>query len=191
MIGFTRKMLGPMLLGLAICAACFSTSTVQAKEIQKIGAILPLSGNLSEMGAAFSGAVQLAIDEINLSYVTNGVDREIELIVHDSGSDFITALAKLETLNDEGVQFVIGPAGSEASFICSEYATNNNMLLLSGSSTAVGASIEGDNLMRFVYNDKFQGQAVADLMYNDGIRHIAILAQTDIYGKGLMDAITS
>ena len=188
---FTQKLFWILFLVFAVSSSSFLPSTAQGQEIQKIGAILPLSGNLSEMGAAFSAATQMAVDEINQAYTDNGVNHEIELLIHDSASEFITAQIKLETLKDEGVQFVIGPAGSEACFYCSDYANDNNMLLLSGSSTAVGASIAGDNLMRFVYNDEFQGQALADRMYDDGIRHIVILAQTDIYGQGLIDAITS
>jgi branched-chain amino acid transport system substrate-binding protein len=161
---------------------------LQADEspIQKIGVLLPLTGDLSEVGHAFEAAVQLAVDEANQAYHDAGSTKHIEAVVRDSGSNFIIALGQLMQLHEEGIRVVVGPVASESCEVLLEYANQNDMLLLTGASTAVSLAIEGDNLMRFVYNDTYQSQAIVDRLIHDDIRYLAIFAQTDIYGFGLL-----
>jgi len=126
------------------------------------------------------------VDEANQAYHDAGSTKHIEAVVRDSGSNFIIALGQLMQLHEEGIRVVVGPVASESCEVLLEYANQNDMLLLTGASTAVSLAIEGDNLMRFVYNDTYQSQAIVDRLIHDDIRYLAIFAQTDIYGFGLL-----
>lgn len=78
----------------------------------RIGAVLPLSGELSDFGPGLRSAVELAVDDINDA---GGVEGDVELIVEDSQSSAEGALAAATTLIEERqVDALIGPASSLA-----------------------------------------------------------------------------
>ena len=69
-----------------------------------------------------------------------------------------------------------------------DYADKNGILLISPSSTAPSLAIAGDNLFRFVPDDRHQAQAISKLMWNDGIRVVVPFWRTDVYGNDLVKA---
>lgn len=78
----------------------------------RIGAVLPLSGELSGFGPGLRSAVELAVDDINDA---GGVEGDVELIVEDSRSTAEGALAATTSLIEERqVDALIGPATSLA-----------------------------------------------------------------------------
>lgn len=80
--------------------------------VLRIGAVLPLSGELSDFGPGLRSAVELAVDDINDA---GGVEGDVELIVEDSQSTAEGALAAATTLIEERqVDALIGPASSLA-----------------------------------------------------------------------------
>ena len=64
------------------------------------------------------------------------------------------------------------------------------MLMISGSATAAGLAVTGDSLMRFVVDDTAQAEVLSDKLLQDGISKIAVFYRPDIYGQGLVDALT-
>lgn len=76
----------------------------------RIGAVLPLSGELAEFGPGLRSAVELAVDDINDA---GGVEGDVELLVEDSQSTAEGALAAATTLIEEQqVDALVGPAAS-------------------------------------------------------------------------------
>lgn len=90
----------------AFSAALLATS-VSAEEF-KVGAHMPLTGNLARSGAGFHEGIQTAVDMFNR---TNGKHR-IKLVTIDDESAPAKAVAAVEKLASEGVTSVIGGYGS-------------------------------------------------------------------------------
>ncbi len=150
-----------------------------------IGALLPLTGDLADIGAAYQSALTQAMQTITN---TPGMP-PIRLVIADTRTDAGVAYGELAALRSNGCHIVIGPETSEECRILKIFANENDVLLLSSSSTATPLALPDDNLMRLVPDDSRHAAALADLLAADGITDIAILARTDIYGEGFMAAL--
>ncbi len=150
-----------------------------------VGALLPLTGDLSDTGAAYRSALLQA-----LAVITNTPGMPpIRLVIEDTKTDAATAYEKLVSLRSNGCHIVLGPESSEECSILKGYANENEVLLLSSSATAVPLAIPDDNLMRLSIDDSHQARELAALLAADGITDIAILSRSDIYGEGLLGAL--
>jgi len=88
-----------------------SGAAIAADPPIKIGLTTALSGAASEFGIPMKGSVQLAIDEVNAAGGLLG--RKVELVSYDDQLVAETAQTNMRRLlNDDKVDFVIGPAGS-------------------------------------------------------------------------------
>jgi len=150
-----------------------------------IGALLPLTGDLKDTGAAYRSALYQA-----LSIITNTPGMPpIKLLIEDTQTDAATAYNKLVEMHSNGYHIVLGPESSEECRILKTYANENDILLISSSSTATPLSLPGDNLMRLTVDDSNQARELAALLDRDGISDIAILSRSDIYGEGFLAAL--
>ena len=150
-----------------------------------VGALLPLTGDLGDYGRAYQAALNMALRDITN---TPGMP-PIRLIIADTQTDAGIAYDKLVEMRSNGVHIVLGPESSEECRILKMYANENDVLLLSDSSTAVGLAIPNDNLMRLTIDDTNQARELAKLLAADGITDIAILSRSDIYGDGMLSAL--
>ena len=72
-----------------------------ANEKIKIGLLVPLTGNDSEIGQSIVKSTRLAVNKINNSI--------IEIIPKDTKSDPTKALQSAKELSELGVKIIIGP----------------------------------------------------------------------------------
>ncbi|MBI4257739.1 MAG: penicillin-binding protein activator [Thaumarchaeota archaeon] len=150
-----------------------------------IGALLSLTGDLRSFGENERAGLELARDDINawLSSVRPGTS--IELVMDDTATLPEQALQKLQAMNARGIKFIIGPLSSGEVRNLKPYADQNNILIASQSSTAVDLAVGGDNVFRFIPDDRAQGPALARLMWDAGIRFYIPIWRGDTYGDGL------
>ncbi len=87
---------------ISIC--CFLSNAYSYDKI-KIGLIVPLSGENSEIGKSIINSVRLAINKID--------DDRIEIIPRDTKSNPIDTLRASKDLYDKGVRIIIGPVFNE------------------------------------------------------------------------------
>jgi branched-chain amino acid transport system substrate-binding protein len=169
------------------------TITAQAPGLRGeilIGALLPLSGDLASEGPLNRVATEMAIEDLN-SYVKSlGLPIMFRLVVEDSATDPKTALEKLQALYARGVRAVVGPMTSAEVRNLKSYADGNKIVVCSQSSTAPDLAVP-DYIFRDVPNDRYQGRAIARLMYDYGVRYVYILYRNDAWGKGLADATSA
>ncbi|MDP2991495.1 MAG: ABC transporter substrate-binding protein, partial [Kiritimatiellota bacterium] len=150
-----------------------------------IGALLPLTGDLADTGASYQSALNQA-----LSAITNTPGMPpIQLLIEDTRTDAGIAYDKLVEMHSNGCHIVLGPESSEECRILKIYANENDVLLISSSSTATPLALPGDNLMRLTIDDSNQARVLAELLASDGISDIAILSRSDIYGEGFLAAL--
>ena len=152
------------------------------------GALLSLTGSTSSMGESSEAALELAVEDINEYLLSIGSKTRISVIVEDTKTDPAVALEKLQSLAGKGVRVVIGPVCSAEVETIKAYAEENGILLVSASSIAPSLAIPGDNVFRFCPDATHQAEAVARLMWEDGVRVVIPLWRGDVWGDDLAKA---
>ena len=153
-----------------------------------IGALLPLSGALSSSGESTRVALELATNELNEYLVELESPTKVSLLVEDTATDPAVALEQLQRLPERGVNLVIGPDSSLEVEAVKSYADDHGIILISQGSTAPSLAIPGDNVFRFVPDDTQQAEAIAQLMWDDGVKLVIPVWRGDVWGDDLAAA---
>lgn len=95
---------------------------------------------------------------------------------------------KLQAHAARGIKFVAGPLSSREVRNLKTYADENNILVVSQSSTAVDLAVPGDNIVRLIPDDRKQGPALARLMWDAGVKFYVPIWRGDTYGDGLKES---
>jgi ABC-type branched-subunit amino acid transport system substrate-binding protein len=134
----------------------------------RIGAVLPLTGDLASYGPSQAEAARIAVDYITDALGTAGVsDVSVELVgVEDDGGKSqagVEAATKLVQTDD--VQVLLGTMASSVTIpIAQSVATPNEVVLISPTSTAPEITdLEDDGYVyRILSSDTLQGSALVD-----------------------------
>ncbi|MBN2463390.1 MAG: penicillin-binding protein activator [Dehalococcoidia bacterium] len=153
-----------------------------------IGALLPLTGELSSGGEDAQAGLEIAADDINDYLAEVNSKARVTLVIEDTQTSPVVALDKLDSLAQNGIKLVIGPDSSAEIQAVKAYADENEILVLSHASTAASLAIPGDNVFRFVPDDTLLAEALAVLMWDDGIRAIIPIWRGDVWGEDLLKA---
>ena len=181
-------------MGVAAGAAAFASPVIlKAQDDIVLGSNFPLTGDLGFLGGGFQEIVELVAAEVNASGGLLG-GRQVVVDGRDSQTTDAGALdAANQLVNVSGVPAVIGPARSGAVNAVAQLHIDNNVVLVSPSSTAPGIDQLDDNdlIFRTAANDSLQGRVLADLAFNvRGYRNVAIISLDDDYGQGLANSFT-
>lgn len=154
----------------------------------QIGAILPITGDLSTHGVEGKLTVEMAVADFN-AYLDEETDAlwDMGLVVEDTGSNPVNALEKLSSLNAKNIKIVVGPQSSAEIRNIKGYADSNGVLLISPSSTAPSLAISGDNVYRLIPDDTKQAPALSKLFQDRGIDLIIPVWRADAWGDGLAE----
>lgn len=147
-----------------------------------IGALLPLTGELSFSGQAAKSVLDLAAEDLD----ANGM--KVRLVIEDTETNPTIALEKLKKLKESGIILVIGPDSSTELEAVKPYADENGIILISYGSTAPSLAIAGDNVFRLLPDDTHQAEAMAALMRKDGIKAVVPVWRGDVWGDDLSKA---
>ncbi len=151
----------------------------------KIGYLLPESGDLGFLGPPMVGGVKMAVEEINAAGGVLGKD--IVLVGQDDGTDPEVAGAGADSLLADGVDFIVGPAGSSIALSVLDKITGAGIPMCSPSNTGVQFTTVDDNggyYFRTAPPDNLQAQVLADLIVEDGHQNVVVIAQSTEYGEG-------
>ena len=140
------------------------------KEPIKIGAILPLTGNMATYGEGWKNSILLAIEN-------NGLKDKIQLTIEDDAScvvvQDVTVTQKL--VDVDKVKAIIGPACSSSFLALLPVTEKNKVILISSSATSKSISGAGNYIFRTVGSDAEKAIAVADFAYKQGFKKAALL----------------
>jgi branched-chain amino acid transport system substrate-binding protein len=153
-----------------------------------IGALLPETGDLAGLGPPEIAGAQLAVEEINAGGGVNGTP--VEYLPGDSGdSDPDIANPTVDGHLDEGVDMILGAASSGISLNVIDKITGACKIHFSPANTSKELSTYDDDDLYFrtAPSDILQGRVLADLMVEEGVTTVAILARQDSYGEGLLE----
>ena len=157
----------------------------------EIGYLLPETGDLSFLGPPMIQAVKMAIRDINAA---GGVlDKDVTLAEADDGTDEdVAATATDKLLNTDKVDAIIGAAGSTITLAVIDTIAGAGAVECSPSNTGANLTTYPDDgyYFRTPPPDNLQGQALGDLITEDGHSQVGIIAINNDYGKGFADFLT-
>lgn len=186
-------------LALAACSSGDSDTEASASggseggstEALKIGTVLPLTGSLAFLGPPEVAGVDLAADEINEA---GGVLGNPVEIIHEDSSD--TQQANIapqsaQKLVSDGVSAIVGAASSAVTLNFIDDVVAAEVVQVSPANTATALSGYSDFFFRTAPPDSVQGNALANLILEDGHQNVGVLVFNEDYGTGLRDVIKS
>lgn len=113
--------------GLATALVASVISVPVAAQV-KVGVINSLSGNFAAFGDRYDAGMAVALEEINSTGGING--QPLELIIQDDRSDAQSAIAAVESLNNQGVPMIIGSYASGITGPMSKVTTRQKIPLM-------------------------------------------------------------
>ena len=154
----------------------------------KVGSAGGITGPIAELVAAIVKGRQIAADHINASGGLLSGDM-MKLVIADSACDPKAAVdAGNKLVNVEQVVAIIGPSCSGATNgMVSAVTIPAGVTVLSDSATAPSISDlkDNDTVFRASASDAYQGAAIAKLVYDAGIRKVAMTYSNDDYNAGI------
>ncbi len=155
----------------------------------KLGALLPITGDLSSIGQNMPEAVKIAVDEINACGGVN--DKPVTIIAEDDQTDPTAGSAAMTKLAE--VDKVAGVVGSFASSVSSSavnIAAKNKVMMISPGSTSPVFTEQAKNgdfqgfWARTAPPDTYQAQALAALAKEKGFKNVSTVVINNDYGVG-------
>lgn len=156
-----------------------------------IGTVLPLTGSLAFLGPPEVAGVDLAIQEINEAGGVLGNDVKV---THEDSADTQQAQVapqSAQKLIAEGVSAIVGAASSAVTLNFVDDVVNAQVVQISPANTATELSGYSDFFFRTAPPDSVQGNALANLILEDGHTSVGFLVFNEDYGTGLRDVIKS
>ncbi|MEQ1673591.1 MAG: branched-chain amino acid ABC transporter substrate-binding protein [Candidatus Nitrotoga sp.] len=192
----THSPLSPALfiLIVATLAACNKPQTPTASGygrgdlVVKIGAVAPLTGAQAHLGKDNENGARMAIEDANAQgVVIAGRKVKFELLSEDDQADPKTATIVAQKLVDSKVSGVIGHLNSGTSIPASKIYSDNGIVQISPSATAVGYTASGfKTTFRVMANDVQQGKVLGNYATRMlGAKKIAVIDDRTAYGEGL------
>jgi branched-chain amino acid transport system substrate-binding protein len=184
-----------LLFGLAACGDDDDDSGGGGEDVSDasfdltVGALVPLTGDLSQFGPPGQKAAELGIEEVSKA-LPDGITIEIQS--QDSQTEPTAAQSAARQLISGGATCLLGPwASSETVPVGRSVAARDQVPLISPSSTSPEITDLPDDgyVFRTAPSDALQGQVLADAIEEanggtDGL--VAIGGRNDPYGEGIV-----
>ena len=178
--------LAALLVALSL-PACEDNAPEEDREIT-IGGLFSLTGNWATLGVTSKAAMEIGIEDVN-AYLANGESGfQFAASIQDTELDPATALSSITAMKASGIEVVIGPQSSAEVAAIRAYANDNNMLVVSQSSTAGSLAIANDNIFRLTPSDTLEAVALVGVMKADGQKTIIPFWRNDAGNVGLQVA---
>lgn len=147
------------MLFIALAAAFAATAARGAEaETLRVGVCLSLSGGFQESGKKALAGIRLRVDDFNAV----SEDLKLELVVRDDASDPTRAAEiALELAARDDIPAILGPLSTSLMMEMRETARKFKTVLISPSVTSPKIGKDGDWAFRLLFDDSFQGVALA------------------------------
>jgi len=182
----TAIVLAALTAVVVIAAIVFVTIEKEPEEI-KVGAILPLTGDLAVYGEYIQKGIDLAAEETNNKGGIDGANITV-LYKDDEGKKDKTVSAMNELIKMK-VPVVIGAVASANTLAICPIAEEKKVVLISPASTSPKLSDYKNYVFRTVPSDEYQGRALADVVSGlkpEGAKAAVMYVDND-YGTGLKE----
>ena len=180
-------------LAAALAAFGLALSLSASAETLRIGALMPMTGDLQAYGETSLNGINLAVMEINAAGGVLGSDVEVKVgDTQTRPQSGVDAAQKLVSL--EGVNAFVGALSSGVTIpIAQSVSKVEKIPQISGASTSpvITTLDDGDFLFRTVPSDAFQGVALAQVTRDKGVGKVGIVFVNNDYGRGLADSFAA
>jgi branched-chain amino acid transport system substrate-binding protein len=154
-----------------------------------LGAVLPQSGNLAQLGPPMISGAQMAERDINEAGGVLG--KPMRLIVKDdggAGNNDLAVTSVDELINNDKVDGIVGAAASGTTKAIIDRVTSSGTVECSPSNTGSDLTQWDDQGLYFRTPppDNLQALALAKAISDDGHQNVAIIAQNTDYGTGFV-----
>jgi neutral amino acid transport system substrate-binding protein len=170
-------------------AASPTPAAATGDEGLKLGALLPVTGDLAAIGQNMPEAATLAVDTINACGGVNG--KPVTLVKEDDQTDPAAGAAAMTKLAEvDKVAGVVGSFASSVSGAAVDVAVKNKIMLVSPGSTSpvfTDRAKKGDFQgfwARTAPPDTYQAQALAALAKKKGFQNVGTVVINNDYGVG-------
>lgn len=172
------KKISLILLAVILVSGLLVANGCKKKEAEtiKIGAILPLTGDLASYGVDTRKALELAVEKLSKAGGVNG--KKVSLIIEDSqGSPKLAVTAFNKLVNVDKVIGILGPITSAEVLSVAPIANKNKIVLITPSATSPDISKAGDYVFRTINDDTIESKAMARYVLEQlRIKNVGIIA---------------
>ena len=185
---------GLVVLGVFLYNQDASKTEKSADNEIKIGVILGFTGPIESLAPVMAKSAEMAMDEVNKSgNFMNGSSQLIPVRADSTCVDAAAAQAAAERLiTSDKVSAIMGAdCSGVTTAVLKNVAMPNGVLMISPSATSPALSTEPDNdlFFRTAPSDARQGEVIADLLMEKGLKSAALTHTNNDYGKGLAASI--
>lgn len=160
----------------------------------RLGVLFGFTGPIESLTGPMAAGAEMAMQEVTDSgALLDGA--KVTALRADTGCiDNGLATSNAERLIADGISGLIGgDCSGVTGAILQNVAIPNGLVMISPSATSPGLSTMDDNglFFRTAPSDAREGQVMADVLTDRGIKSIALTYTNNDYGKGLADAIVT
>ena len=181
-----------LLLAASVMTALSAQPLLAAEEI-KLGVFLGFTGPIESIVADMGPAAELAIKEVSDSGALLGGAKVTGVRGDTTCTDAAAATAAAERLitSDKVSALIGGDCSGVTTAALQNVAMPNGTVMISPSATSPALSTLEDNgvFFRTAPSDARQGEIVADILDEKGVKSIALTYTNNDYGKGLAESI--
>lgn len=179
---------------LATTATALLAGAASAEDI-KLGILIGFTGPIESLTGHMANAAELAMSEATASGLLLGGSKVTSVRADSTCIDAAAATAAAERLvTAEGVSGIIGgDCSGVTGAVLQNVARPNGIVMISPSATSPAlTTAEDDGLFfRTAPSDAREGEVMADILTEKGVKSIALTYTNNDYGKGLSDAIAN
>ena len=178
----------------AAALMALSSQAMADGHVVKIGVLMGFTGPIESLTVGIAQGARIALQEVNASGAFIG-GKILEVVAADTTCvDAAAATASAERLiNSEGVVAIVGALCSGSTIAsANNVAIPNGVVMISPASTSPAVTGLKDNglIFRTAPSDARQGQILAKVLGDKGIKNVALSYTNNDYGKGFADAFT-
>lgn len=171
----------------ALTIVLIVTQTKKEPGEIKIGAILPLTGDMAKFGESFKNGIDLAVEEINNAGGIRGIKPQV-IYEDDAGESKQAVFAFRKLITQDKVQTVIGGVMSSTAMPIAPIAEKEKVIIISPTATAPDLSQFKNYFFRVQPSDNYEGRVMAEFAYKQlKVEEAAIFYVNNDWGKGLIE----
>ncbi|GAB4353212.1 MAG: ABC transporter substrate-binding protein [Gammaproteobacteria bacterium] len=180
------------LLATAALATLWGGSVLAAGDEIKIGVLLGFTGPIESLTPAMAASAELAMKEVSDSGLLLGGKKLVPVRADSTCVDAAAATAAAERLvtSDKVAAIYGADCSGVTTAVANNVAVPNGVVMISPSATSPALTTIDDKgyFFRTAPSDARQGQVLAKIARDRGVKNIAITYTNNDYGKGLAES---
>lgn len=181
-----------LLMTVGLFSGCGQASKSEGSDVIKIGAVLPMSGDIATFGESSKNALELLTEETNKKGGVLG--KQVKFVYEDDENKPANAANALQKLiNNDKVVAVIGSVSSKCSIAMGPIANSAKIPMITGTSTNPKVTTDGgEYIYRACFIDPFQGTVLAKFSQGTlkATKAAVLYDVGNDYSKGLAEFFT-